>query len=437
MKQKLSATGQIPTKSGRAIIFSFFALLALLAWQNNSYGQAILKFGGTATYIKLSNGTSGTPIYLVVDNPANTAIQGASSTAGWIISESDFNYVKWDAGTTVASYIIPFGYNTSDYIPFTFNKTSAGSANFYASTYHTAASDNLPYAYSSPTAIFQGTGGTFTNDVIDRWWRINVSAAATADMTFSYPSAENTLAASNTDVIKPQRWNGTGWDAPVGAGSNAVTSGVGTVNSGSISSFSPWVLSRASNFLPLEWLSLSTGCDRADVIIKWSTATEQNSDFFTVEKSSDGNNFTAIAAVPASGNSSTVKNYSAVDRDAYGTNFYRVRETDHDGTFSLSETVAASGCAGDNVNIYAEGGSIMIDIAAAEDGKYAIELFTVLGQRLDAEQRTVLKGNNHIKLMPELASAVYCVKVYPIGNSYGVSGNNNTITKKVFIRSTE
>jgi hypothetical protein len=83
----------------------------------------------------------------------------------------------------------------------------------------------------------------------------------------------------------------------------------------------------------------------------------------------------------------------------------------------------------DDILIFGSDGGVSISINALEDGQYTIELYDVLGKRLTSELKNVAAGNNHFKLNPgNLASAIYIVKVY---------NQNNSITKKVFIRSKE
>ncbi len=73
--------------------------------------------------------------------------------------------------------------------------------------------------------------------------------------------------------------------------------------------------------------------------LTWSTATELNSDHFSIRKSLDGNNFKEIAQIPAAGNSSLQKDYSFTDdkisssiRYAY----YALAIVDKDGQTQLS-----------------------------------------------------------------------------------------------------
>lgn len=68
-------------------------------------------------------------------------------------------------------------------------------------------------------------------------------------------------------------------------------------------------------------------------VLKWSTASEQNSSFFTLERSIDGKNWLAIGNVVAAGNSQTELDYQFIDVNFRETvNYYRLKQTDIDGT---------------------------------------------------------------------------------------------------------
>lgn len=62
--------------------------------------------------------------------------------------------------------------------------------------------------------------------------------------------------------------------------------------------------------LPIELFHFDVQCaaDKRSVNIHWTTASESNNDFFTIEKSDDGANFHAIGTVKGAGNSTTAKN---------------------------------------------------------------------------------------------------------------------------------
>lgn len=77
-----------------------------------------------------------------------------------------------------------------------------------------------------------------------------------------------------------------------------------------------------------------------NVLLQWKTSAEYNSKQFELEKSYNGTAYRKIATIPAAGNSSTIKNYSYVDREPLTEkNYYRLRVVDIDGANRLSNTV--------------------------------------------------------------------------------------------------
>jgi PKD repeat protein len=90
--------------------------------------------------------------------------------------------------------------------------------------------------------------------------------------------------------------------------------------------------------------------DNKTVLTEWSTATETNNDFFTLERSNDAINFEAIGQVKGAGNSNSKLEYSFIDDNPLsGISYYRLRQTDFDGKFSFSGIVAVA--IGDNNNL--------------------------------------------------------------------------------------
>ncbi len=216
-----------------SILIIFFLNIACL-----SYAQNLVNINGA--YININGGTNITPIYVVVNEP-NTL--GIVRTSGHIISEGQYNFVRWKTVSNTGAYVFPFGKGgiAANYIPFTFNKVS-GNSDVDMSTWGTTP-QNMPHPNTSNVAAV--TSMTCVPDsvqrAIDRFWDIRATGT-TADLTFSYLGMENTTAAP-TAALKAIHWNGSTWDPPVGPGNTGVVAGVGIV--GTVtgqSSFSPWTL---------------------------------------------------------------------------------------------------------------------------------------------------------------------------------------------------
>ena len=106
--------------------------------------------------------------------------------------------------------------------------------------------------------------------------------------------------------------------------------------------------------LPVKLVSFSAELNQPSVKLKWTTATETNNDFFTVQRSTDENQWTVIKKVKGAGNSNNLVSYEAYDdAPVNGTSYYRLAQTDLDGTTSYSEIkVVKNVTNGKGISIY-------------------------------------------------------------------------------------
>ncbi len=89
--------------------------------------------------------------------------------------------------------------------------------------------------------------------------------------------------------------------------------------------------------LPVHGLDLVAKRQGINVILSWSTQTEQNSERFDVERSYDGIVFSIIGQVPAAGSSNTMRHYQFTEINAAKPmTFYRLKLVDTDGNYQLS-----------------------------------------------------------------------------------------------------
>lgn len=92
--------------------------------------------------------------------------------------------------------------------------------------------------------------------------------------------------------------------------------------------------------LPIELLSFTAHLNNNKVDIAWSTASETNNDFFTIERSRDGLNFEEVMNVDGAGNSTTIIDYFEIDQPPLtGISYYRLKQTDFDGEMTYSHIV--------------------------------------------------------------------------------------------------
>ncbi|MFM7023220.1 MAG: T9SS type A sorting domain-containing protein [Flavobacteriales bacterium] len=85
--------------------------------------------------------------------------------------------------------------------------------------------------------------------------------------------------------------------------------------------------------LPVTLIDFSAEKKGDNALINWSTGAEINNDYFTIERSVNGEDFESIATITGKGNSSVLSKYQFIDQSTpKGTVYYRLKQSDYDGT---------------------------------------------------------------------------------------------------------
>lgn len=86
--------------------------------------------------------------------------------------------------------------------------------------------------------------------------------------------------------------------------------------------------------LPVKLLFFNAYSAKNSVQLKWATASEKNSEYFTIERSRNGRDFEEVGRVASAGNTITRVDYDFLDEDVLlGRNYYRLKQVDFDGTY--------------------------------------------------------------------------------------------------------
>jgi hypothetical protein len=105
--------------------------------------------------------------------------------------------------------------------------------------------------------------------------------------------------------------------------------------------------------LPIELLYFKGIPGERENHLTWSTASENNNDYFNIEKSSDDEIWEIIDKQKGAGNSSTQLYYSFSDNNVEKIiNYYRLKQTDYDGNFKYSDIISIDNRDNDSKEIY-------------------------------------------------------------------------------------
>ncbi|MGF2412534.1 MAG: hypothetical protein ACQUYJ_09415 [Ferruginibacter sp.] len=171
--------------------------------------------------------------------------------------------------------------------------------------------------------------------------------------------------------------------------------------------------------LPIKLLDLTVSEKNSQHLLQWKTETEVNSDHFTIERSSDGQNYTAIGTVKAADFSSTIANYIFTDAAPLdGINYYRLLMVDKDNSFERSNIVSiankqAQGIIIVSAQLSAGKRQAAIKVTSTQSQKANLVIFDQTGRVFLSQAIFLQKGLNTIdKNTPEIARGVYYFKVF-------------------------
>jgi len=162
------------------------------------------------------------------------------------------------------------------------------------------------------------------------------------------------------------------------------------------------VITCLTTTLPIELINFTATATYDKVNLNWSTATETDNNYFTIEKSTDAINFEEVTRIKGAGNSTQVLSYSAVDNDPYGgLSYYRLKQTDNNGQFKYMPIISVENKNNrviiSNIHPNPTTTNFSFDVYSPNKGTIRVQLSDNMGR--------IVLDNTHA--MPENQSKIY------------------------------
>ncbi|MDQ3047317.1 MAG: T9SS type A sorting domain-containing protein [Bacteroidota bacterium] len=339
--------------------------------------------GGTST-LKLTNGkllTSSTTL-ITIGNNSNVSPAGGSAT-----SFVDGPVSKIGFAVTPAEFVFPTG-DTAKWARIGFVSATANTALAYTAEYF----KRDPHTNCDATFIDSTLDWPNLKKIsYQEYWSLNRTAGTIngkvklyfEDATFSGISSASTtdLRVAHFKTVGP-KWYSEGTVTIPTAGSVMTTANVVYVSGYPYFTFGA---PNTVNPLPIELLSFNAYKAPEGHLLNWKTATETNNDFFEIERSFDGVEFSQIGLMDGFGNSTSIVTYEFPDRYPLdGINYYRLKQVDFNGDYSYSEVIALDNSSEEDalVSVYpnpSTDGQIQIHLTK---GISSLAIYNVLGEEL-------------------------------------------------------
>lgn len=202
---------------------------------------------------------------------------------------------------------------------------------------------------------------------------------------------------------------------------NSSLEGRGLSRAGAINTYTINATLLAPSTLPIALIYFNGLNEHSYNSFSWSTATEINNDYFTLEKTTDAVNFIEVVKSNGAGNSNTPLTYSIIDYyPTKGLSYYRLKQTDFNGEYTYSKLVMIDvpSQLTEDFSIYPNPFSTSATITINDDSQLKnveLRIYNALG-----EEVMVKTINSHITTLntKDFQSGIYF---------YQLTDNNKTI----------
>lgn len=150
-----------------------------------------------------------------------------------------------------------------------------------------------------------------------------------------------------------------------------------------------------------------------EVIFSWTTASETNNDFFTIQRSADAVHWENLIQVDGAGNSSVPLHYEATDANPLpGISYYRLKQTDFNGDYSYSEIKAVTfEEMRPELRIYPNPATDVLIIEGSDKELEMVRIYSITGQDVTRLTEVVGSGSNKLILnIRHLSCGSYILK---------------------------
>jgi hypothetical protein len=382
-----------------------------IAWSNSSIGEGP---AGTSNAIATLSAASGRAVTINLNWSGTATLNTDYTVTGSTITIPAGSISGFVTMNNLTDNLYEISGGSSEYITVTMSSaTNATIGNPSNATMTQNDDDPAPtVTLSSAGASISENGGTVT---------ITVTQSAISGVATTITIARSGTATSDTDYTL----SGTSITIPAGsttatatitAINDAVTEGdetvildISAVTNGTESGTQQVTVTLLESTLPVRFASFTAVNNQCKTNIAFSTAFEQNNNRFEVEWSVDGNHWNTIATIAAKGNSSTIQQYNTVHASpASGSNYYRIKQIDNNGSSSYSDIVnARSSCNIQSIKVTPNPFSTQFTISGISNGS------TLL--LMDAKGMMLMKKNdvNNVTAIntSQLANGTYVLVV--------------------------
>lgn len=199
--------------------------------------------------------------------------------------------------------------------------------------------------------IWGHNNGTMTSNYVDvdniiirerieRIWRVSETGdVGNVSLSFDISGFPGSPLAANLRVLIDRDGDGFADNDVTPISGATLVSGIATFSGINLQDGDRFTLGNTdlANPLPIELTNFIVEAIQGQVHVKWTTDSELNNDFFSVERSKNIADWEIVTNVTGAGTTTLRNHYGIIDDGPHrGVSYYRLKQTDFDGTFTYS-----------------------------------------------------------------------------------------------------
>lgn len=306
------------------------------------------------------------------------------------------------------AFVFPTG-DAADYQPIAISNVTGGATNAFTAEYFQV----------DPHPTYDENLKDITINLISscEYWTLDQSnGTPTAEVTLAWDA--NSCGVTVLCDLLVARWDGAMWKDHGNGGTTGVAaagtvvSGINCITPANVTTFSPFTLASATpaNPLPVNLLDYSAKYVNEEVELSWSTASETDNAFFTIERSTDGTNFEFVLQMPANNGNEVMLYQDRDDTPPSGLVYYRLSQTDENGETERLRTESVLVPAHEGIE-YVNVTDGMLNFGYSSDFDFTLEVIDLTGRAVETFRVNGAEGFRHQLNLQSLSKGIYTIRV--------------------------
>lgn len=316
-------------------------------------------------------------------------VKGVNSTTVYVNQNKSYSNTSWSLTTQTYTFSIPA--NSTD---------KSVNIHIQDNNNHSTYGVILDDIELHPQTDMDISGAT--SATVGATYSYSVSNSPASGISYNWSMGANATTATSSSATPSTGWTTTGSKSLTVTISNA---------SCVVASLSSTVA--VTSVLPVTFTNFTGIIKDNKAALTWSTAREENNNYFVIERSVNGRNYDSVGRVQAGSNTSNT--YSFTEANTNAISYYRLKQVDISGTYIYSTVITVKNTGSNReMTVYPTQATSTIQYVVSNEAPATaiVQVYNTTGQPVITSKEALQQGVNIRSLnVSHLATGVYMLQL--------------------------